>query len=133
MNAGYDARGRARTRKKERMTAGRPLPENVVPLHQRILPRYRALLARWLEAGRPMGLCEASAFIRDRQGPVDGPHEDYVLIWVRENIDPAYMVLADGMSWLVVDAVRHQTLARTRTFAAALHFIRPVLPLEAAA
>ncbi len=80
-----------------------------------------------------MGLCEASAFVPDRPGPLEGPREDYVLIWVRENIDPAYMVLPDGAGWLVVDAVRQQTLARTRTFAAALHFIRPVLPLEVAA
>ncbi len=110
------------------------LPANVVVLHQRIIPRHTALLARWLEAGRRMGLCDASAFQPERPRlQSEGPRHDYVLVWVRENIDPAYMVVPDGVQWVVVDAVRQQNLARLPSFAAALHFIRPVLPLEAAA
>lgn len=110
------------------------LPPNVIVLHQRITPRHVALLARWLEAGRRMGLCDASAFQPERPRlAAEGPRSDYVLIWVRENIDPAYMVIPDGAYWVVVDAVRHQDLARRASFAGALNFIRPVLPLEAAA
>ncbi len=41
--------------------------------------------------------------------------------------------MPEGANWVVVDAVRQQTLARLPSFAAALNFIRPVLPLEAAA
>ena len=110
------------------------LPANVVLLHQRIMPRHTVLLARWLEAGRRMGLCDASAFQPERprlRG--EGPRHDYILIWVRENIDPAYMVIPDGAYWMVVDAVRHQDLARLASFIDALNFIRPVLSLEAAA
>ena len=101
----------------------------IVVLHPRITSRHTALLARWLEAGRRMGLCDASAFFPDR-------HErqrDYVLVWVRENPDPAYMICSEGNAWAVIDAVRERELSRLPSFAAALHFIRPVLPLEAAA
>lgn len=102
---------------------------NVVVLHPRITPRHTALLARWLEAGRRMGLCDASAFFPDRTDR----QRDYVLVWVRENPDPAYIVQWEGGGWVVTDAVRERDLARLPSFAAALHFIRPVLPLEAAA
>lgn len=91
--------------------------------------RHTALLARWLEAGRRMGLCDASAFFPDRN---DRRH-DYVLVWVRENPDPAYMIKFAAGAWAVIDAVRERELARLSSFAAALQFIRPVLPLEAAA
>jgi hypothetical protein len=90
-------------------------------------------MARWLVAGQRMGLCDAAAFVPDRPPTPPTPRGDYVLIWVRENIDPAYMVVPEGQTWLVVDAVRQQTLVRTNTFAAALNFIRPVLPLDVAA
>ena len=102
---------------------------NVVVLHPRITPRHTALLVRWLEAGRRMGLCDASAFFPDR---IDR-QRDYVLVWVRENPDPAYMVQSEASAWVVTDAVRERELARLPSFAAALHFIRPVLPLEEAA
>ena len=121
--------------RRSRRKVAATLPSNVFLLHQRIMPRHTALLARWLDAGRRMGLCDASAFLPSRLGaslPLVGK-TDYVLVWVRENIDPAYMILPEGATWLVVDAVREQHLARVGTFAAALNFIRPVLPLEAAA
>jgi hypothetical protein len=76
-----------------------------------------------------MGLCDASAFFPD---PGE-PQRDYVLIWVRENSDPAYMVAPEGGGWLVTDALRQQPLATLSSFEAALNFIRPVLPLVAAA
>ena len=122
------------TPRKSRRKAVAKLPSNVVLLHQRIMPRHTAMLARWLDAGRRMGLCDASAFLPNRLGAApQAGQTDYVLVWVRENIDPAYMILPEGATWLVVDAVREQHLARLGTFAAALNFIRPVLPLEAAA
>jgi hypothetical protein len=104
-------------------------PSNVVVLHPRVTPQHTALLTRWLEAGRRMGLCDASAFFPDRTDR----QRDYVLVWVRENSDPAYMVQSEGAAWVVTDAVRERELARLPSFAAALNFIRPVLPLEAAA
>ena len=119
--------------RKPRRARGQPrgvaLTDNVVTLHARILPRHQALLTRWVDAGRRMGLCDASAF---RPSGDAGPGE-YVLVWVRENIDPAYMILPEGRMWVVVDAVRQQHLARVTSFDAALHAIRPVLPADLAA
>ncbi len=114
--------------------ARRDIPEtvsagNVVVLHPRITRRDLSLLGRWLDTGRRMGLCDASAFPADR---ASGGH-DYVLVWVRENPDPAYMIQPEGRAWVVRDAVREHDLARLPSFAAALHFIRPVLSLEVAA
>lgn len=103
---------------------------NVVSLHPRILPRHTALLARWLAAGQRMGLCNAQAFY---PGKAERGQRDYVLVWVRENADPAYMVHPEGAVWAVTDVVRQQALVRSSSFGAALNFIRPVLPLEAAA
>lgn len=102
---------------------------NVVPLRQRIMPHHRTKLARWLAAGRCMGLCDASA-VSGARGKASA---DYVLVWVRENPDPAYMITPEGMQWRVTDCVRQATLARQPTFEAALHFIRPVLDLHVAA
>lgn len=103
---------------------------NVVPLHPRVMPRHTALLARWLAAGQRMGLCNAQAFYPGKSEP---QQRDYVLVWVRENADPAYMVHPEGTVWVVTDMVRQMVLVRLSTFGAALNFIRPVLPLEAAA
>ncbi len=108
------------------------LPPNVVLLRQRVMPSHTALLARWVEAGRCMGICDASMFASHTE-PVGVHGVNYVLVWVRENIDPAYMIVPEGNEWMVVDAIRQQNLIRVRSFAAALNFIRPVLPLEAAA
>lgn len=106
-----------------------PLAMNVTVLHPRITPRHTALLARWVAAGQRMGLCDAHAYSpkRNERGL------DYVLVWVRENPDPAYMVQSQGSQWVVTDLVRQQALGSQPSFAAALNFIRPVLPLEAAA
>jgi hypothetical protein len=105
------------------------LPSNVVTLHPRITAKHTALLARWLAAGDRMGLCDAHAYSpkRNERG------RDYVLVWVRENADPAYMVQAEGNVWVITDLVRQQVLVTQPSFAAALYFIRPVLPLEVAA
>jgi hypothetical protein len=90
------------------------------------MPRHKALLARWLDAGRRMGLCDASAF----HSVGEEATGDYVLVWVRENPDPAYMVAPEAMHWMVTDCIRKQALARLPSFAEALQFIRPVLPKE---
>ncbi len=107
---------------------------NVIEFHMRVLPRHVAVLTRWLQAGRSMGLCDASAFQSGR-GDVAGiePATDYILIWVRENADPAYMVTPTGSHWTVSDCVRQQVLGRLRNFEEALNFIRPVLGVSKAA
>ena len=97
---------------------------NIVVLRQRLLAHHLTVLHRWLEAGRRMGLCDASVCQAD---------PDYVVVWVRENPDPAYMIAPEGMSWQVTDCIRNQLLARHASFEAALHFIRPVLKLHQAA
>jgi hypothetical protein len=102
---------------------------NVVVLRQRILANHHEVLARWLEAGRCMGLCDASVFLASA-GRCD---PDYVLVWVRENPDPAYMITSEGMRWRVTDCIRGEALDSHTSFEAALHYIRPVLNLHAAA
>lgn len=102
---------------------------NVITLHPRITARHAALLARWVEAGQKMGICDAHAYSprRNERG------RDYVLVWVRENPDPAYMIQGEGPCWVITDLVRQRVLVSKDSFAAALYFIRPVLPLEVAA
>jgi hypothetical protein len=91
------------------------------------MARHRGILRRWLAAGRCMGLCDASAF-----PPVPGEIEtDHVLVWVRENPSPAYMIAPEGMHWRVTDCVRGHSLACHPSFEAALHSIRPVLKPDA--
>lgn len=119
---------------RRRSRARPPVATNVVPLYQRILPRHAELLARWLQAGRPMGLCDASACPSERStATATQATSEYVLVWVRENIDPAYVIRPERFEWVVVDALRDHELGRTRSFAAALNLIRPVLGIEEAA
>lgn len=106
---------------------------NVIELQMRVLPRHVAVLAKWLRAGRCMGLCDASAFQPGRGSGGPEPDTDYVLIWVRENPDPAYMVTPAGSYWTVTDCVRQVVLGRLRSFHEALNFIRPVLDVPQAA
>jgi len=102
---------------------------NVVMLRQRLLAHHRAVLRRWLDAGRRMGLCDASVChpLPGAAGP------DYVLVWVRENPDPAYMIVPESMRWQITDCIRGNVLARHTSFEAALHAIRPVLDRHEAA
>lgn len=102
---------------------------NVVVLRQRLLAHHRTVLRRWLDAGRCMGLCDASVSLA---GP-GGAAPDTVVVWVRENPNPAYTIVPDGMNWCVTDCIRDQMLGRHASFEAALHFIRPVLKLHQAA
>ena len=74
-----------------------------------------------------MGLCDASTFVPERSTAHGQPTTEYVLVWVRENIDPAYLIRPERIGWVVVDAVRDHELGRTRSFDAALQLIRPVL------
>jgi hypothetical protein len=110
-------------------TQEQPWPDNVVGFRLSILPRHVVLLHKWLKAGRQMGLSDGSVY-----PPEDGgPSTEFVLIWVRENADPAYMIAPEGTQWIVTDYVRNRRLARTRGFEEALNAIRPVLPVDAAA
>ena len=94
---------------------------NVVEFRLRVATRHREHLARWLKAGHRMGLHDA-----------DASHPDQVVIWVRENPDPAYLIEADGRHWVVNDCIRgDRPLGRYRTFEEALHSIRPVLTPDA--
>ena len=97
---------------------------NVVSLRQGFLPRHREYLMRWLEAGACMGLCDAD--ISDHND-ANEPDIEHVLVWVRENAKPAYMVRPEGMGWVLVDQIRDRQLATYSSFEAALHAIRPVL------
>lgn len=124
---------------KARLKAAPAMPDaeswaaNVVPLHMRLVPRHMTVLHRWLEAGRPMGLCDACAYLPEAEGGRGaGWSAEYVLVWVRENASPAYRVSPDGVAWTVTDCIQNRMLARLRSFEEALNFIRPVLqPMRA--
>ncbi len=103
---------------------------NVVSLRLCFLPRHREYLLRWLQAGASMGICDAD--IAPRMTPQrDSVPLEHVLVWVRENADPAYMIRPEGMRWLVIDHVRSHKLGSFSSFEAALHCIRPVLSVGA--
>ena len=103
---------------------------NVVSLRLCFLPRHREYLMRWLQAGASMGLCDADVSPR-AAGDRDSVMLEHVLVWVRENADPAYMIRPEGMRWLVIDHVRNHKLGSFPSFEAALHCIRPVLTMDA--
>ena len=99
---------------------------NIVSLRLCFLPRHREYLMRWLRAGASMGICDAD--VSPRPTPQrETVMLEHVLVWVRENADPAYMIRPEGMRWLVIDHVRNHKLGSFSSFEAALHCIRPVL------
>ena len=103
---------------------------SVICFHYRITERHRAYLMSWLKAGQRMGLHDA-----DIAPPVPldpKQHAGYVLIWVRENPDPAYRVVPEGRTWVVIDELRNHRLGKFPSFTGALHFIRPALGVESA-
>lgn len=102
---------------------------NVVSFRLCFLPRHREYLMRWLQAGASMGLCDVD--VAPRAAQEDSVVLEHVLVWVRENADPAYMVRPEGLRWLVIDHVRNHKLGSFPSFEAALHCIRPVLAVEA--
>ncbi|NVN10034.1 MULTISPECIES: hypothetical protein [Nguyenibacter] len=106
--------------------AGAPSISNVVPLRASFLPRHREYLMRWLEAGSCMGLCDIDVSSRSENGAIE-----HVLIWVRENADPAYLLRPEGMKWVLIDNLRDHRLGAYQRFEAALYAIRPVLPCGA--
>ena len=103
---------------------------NVISFRLCFLPRHREHLMRWLQAGASMGLCDADVSPRETVQH-DSVMLEHVLVWVRENADPAYMVRPEGMRWLVIDHVRNHKLGSFSSFEAALHCIRPVLSVGA--
>ena len=109
-----------------------PTNSNVVSLRLCFLPRHREYLARWLQAGASMGLCDADVSPRVST-PTESLMLEHVMVWVRENADPAYMIRPEGMRWLVIDHVRSHKLGSFSSFEGALHCIRPVLSVGATA
>lgn len=110
------------------LKATTPSTDNVVPLRANFLPRHREYLMRWLDAGTCMGLCDVDVSPRSGNGPIE-----HVLVWVRENADPAYLLRPEGMNWILVDNLRDHRLGTFKTFEAALYAIRPVLACGATA
>jgi len=100
---------------------------NVIPLRMSVLQRHREYLMRWLDAGARMGLCDADV-CRDENGMAE-----QILVWVRENADPAYRVRPEGMRWVLTDHLRDHRLGTFEDFESALQAIRPVLPVGAIA
>ena len=96
--------------------------DNVVSLRANFLPRHREYLMRWLDAGTCMGLCDVDVSPRSGNGPIE-----HVLVWVRENADPAYLLRPEGMNWVLIDNLRDNRLGSFKTFEAALYAIPPVL------
>ena len=108
----------------------RSVSSNVVLLRQGLLPRHREYLSRWLDAGLRMGLFDAEVTTSERVIDMDGNAPvDHVLVWVRENPDPAYMLRPQGLRWILIDQLRNHELGSYASFELALHTIRPVLPL----
>ena len=101
-----------------------PVADNLIPFRFKVTPQHGAYLLRWLAAGRRLGLHDAAVSFGEPADPRPGGE---VLIWVRENADPAYLVAPDGPRWAVTDRLRSQVLGRFRSFEAALAFIRPAL------
>lgn len=102
---------------------------NVISLRQRILTRHKKYLMRWLKAGESMGLLDAAV---DTLSYSDISYEttEQVLIWVRENSEPAYIVRPEGRCWVLIDHLQDREIGRYINFAIALRTIRPVLPLN---
>lgn len=99
----------------------------IIPFQMELLSRHREYLSRWVEAGHPMGVCDADVFSApERQS---GLSSEYVVIWVRETADPAYKIYSRGNKWVVMDAIRENQLGLFASFADALNMVRPVLPL----
>ncbi|AOX19446.1 hypothetical protein [Kozakia baliensis] len=105
--------------------------ENVIPLRFSVLPRHREYLSRWLDAGSCMGICDADIALDNHAGQKD--MIAHVLIWVRENADPAYMIRPKGLRWVLIDQIREHELGVYASFELALHRVRPVLPLKSIA
>lgn len=97
---------------------------NVIPFRTNVTDSQQAYLRRWLAAGRCMGLHDGQVCAGTGCGE---PAGSYIVVWVRENADPAYVVAPEGSFWRVRDSIRDATLGSFRTLEAALNFIRPVL------
>ncbi|GBR13221.1 MULTISPECIES: hypothetical protein [Asaia] len=109
-----------------------PAPlSNVIPLRFNVLPRHREYLSQWLQAGLAMGLCDADIETECFEGRDEAVA--HILIWVRENADPAYMIKPRGLRWVLIDHIREHELGVYASLELALHTVRPVLPLKSIA
>ncbi|QNT78037.1 hypothetical protein [Entomobacter blattae] len=98
---------------------------HVIPMKKNFLPRHYEYLMRWLEVGSSMGLCDVDISPRFS---ANQEHDtiDYILIWVREKPDPAYMIKPIGTKWVVIDHLRNYQLGQYKNFEDALLRIRPL-------
>lgn len=104
-----------------------PATGTVVPFRQKLLPRHQQYLAQWLQASEKMGILDAS--IENNPLSSKSAHNDQiVVIWVRENADPAYIIRPQGHVWCLIDCLRDNELGRFTSLSMALYTIRPVLP-----
>ncbi|MCX5615836.1 hypothetical protein NQF87_02415 [Bombella sp. TMW 2.2559] len=99
----------------------------VIPFRQKLLPRHHRHLAQWLAASERMGILDASI---ETASESTGTESYLVVVWVRENADPAYIISLNGPQWVLTDCLRDNELGRYRDLSEALHTIRPVLPLH---
>lgn len=101
----------------------------VIPFRQKLLPRHHRYLAQWLAASERMGILDASI---EKNSEASATASHLVVVWVRENADPAYIISLNGPQWVLTDCLRGSELGRYRDLSEALHTIRPVLPLHQA-
>lgn len=101
----------------------------VIPFRQKLLPRHHRYLAQWLAASERMGILDASI---EKNSEASTTESHLVVVWVRENADPAYIISLNGPQWVLTDCLRGNELGRYRDLSEALHTIRPVLPLHQA-
>lgn len=99
----------------------------IIPMRQKILPRHRLLLMRWLEAGEKMGLLDAQIIPQSSHSSKNYSFYEYVVIWVRENSNPAYLIEPKGTNWCLIDALQKREIGRYQDFTTALNHIRPAL------
>lgn len=99
----------------------------VIPFRQKLLPRHRRYLAQWLAASERMGILDASIEAAPDQTDTT---PSLVVVWVRENANPAYIISLNGPQWVLTDCLRENELGRYSDLSEALHTIRPVLPLQ---
>ncbi|MCT6879317.1 MAG: hypothetical protein ACRCVY_04795 [Commensalibacter sp.] len=95
---------------------------NIIPFRGCFLPYHHTYLKRWFEASVRMGICDIEVRKGDSKISVD-----HILIWVRENANPAYIVRPLDHKWEVFDYIQKKRLGVYSIFEQALNSIRPVL------
>lgn len=99
----------------------------VIPFRQKLLPRHHRYLAQWFAASERMGILDVAIENAPEPSAADS---HLVVVWVRENANPAYVISLHGPQWVLTDCLRDNELGRYGDLSEALHTIRPVLPLH---